>query len=274
MTENVTQYRFFTKLLSGVFLMLIASGSASEQVTSEIKHADTASQVFEYIKNLPQDTIIFLDIDDTIITPKSKAFRAGNQNTLIDEIKKDKKSYANYGEIISNWRLQRKPMLLDPGWPGILESMKTKFKVYGLTKMDTGRCGNIPSMEKWRYQELQRLGIEFSASNEISDQDSNFYRGIFFTGPASKADILNKYWVFVKTGTIVMVDDRNDYIQEIKDFCKAKSISCVGILFEGMKNLEDKPDSQVVQFQKDYLILHAKWLEDEEAEAQMLVITK
>ncbi|MES2215105.1 MAG: hypothetical protein V4485_03690, partial [Pseudomonadota bacterium] len=82
----------------GIFLMFIKSNSVLAQATSIEKQAHTATEVLEYVKDLPSDAVIFLDIDDTIITPKSKAFRAGAPHTIIDAIKKEKDSYPNYKE--------------------------------------------------------------------------------------------------------------------------------------------------------------------------------
>ena len=122
------------------------------------------------------------------ITPISKTFRKLPYNKLIDDIKKDKNKYKNYEEIISNWRLQRRVMLIDSDWSDILLALKKQYRVYGLTKMDTGKCGNIHSMEEWRYNELQSLGITFSDDHTIpqgSINDASFYKGLFITGTNS-----------------------------------------------------------------------------------------
>src|SRR5579872_3560010 len=123
------------------------------QEKSQFIEAKTATEVMDCLSNIPQNAIIFMDIDDTIITPVSKTFRKPPYNHLIDEIKKNKDEYQNYEEIVSNWRLQRKAMVIDKDWPQLLSNLKEKFMVYGLTKMDTGKFGNIESMEKWRHQE-------------------------------------------------------------------------------------------------------------------------
>jgi hypothetical protein len=86
--------------------------------------AKTANEVLDYTSNLPKNTIIFVDIDDTIITPVSKTFRKPPFNKIIDEIKQDKNKFKNYEEIISNWRLQRKAMLIDQNWISTLSELK------------------------------------------------------------------------------------------------------------------------------------------------------
>lgn len=251
----------------------MSTSTLNNQPSSKLLEAHTAFEVKEAIKHLPQDTIILVDIDDTIITPKSTTFRARPYNQIIDDIKKNKDQYHNYTEIVSNWRLQRKVMLLNEQWPEILESLKSMFQVYGLTKMDTGSFGNIPLIEEWRYQELKSLRIVFSNNISFSKYNINskeknrpvFYQGIFITGNASKADTIEVYKEGLKTSNIVMIDDRADHLKDIETFCRKESINFTGILFKGLEVLADKPNPAIHDLQKEYLINHAKWLEDEEA---------
>ncbi|EER21854.1 hypothetical protein REIS_1035 [Rickettsia endosymbiont of Ixodes scapularis] len=53
--------------------------------------ADSATKIYDLIiKNAPIDAYIFLDVDDTIITPKSKTFKKPPYNQIIDRIRKIK----------------------------------------------------------------------------------------------------------------------------------------------------------------------------------------
>ncbi|KJV61903.1 hypothetical protein [Rickettsia amblyommatis] len=80
----------------------------------DFKTADSAEKVYDLIiENAPTRASIFIDVDDTLITPKSKTFKKPPYNQIIDRIKENKSSYDNYEEIISNWRLQRKVILSD-----------------------------------------------------------------------------------------------------------------------------------------------------------------
>ena len=80
----------------------------------DFETADSAEKVYNLIiENAPTDTSIFFDVDDTFLTPKSKTFRKAPYNQMIDRIKENKNNYDNYEEIVSNWRLQRKVILID-----------------------------------------------------------------------------------------------------------------------------------------------------------------
>nr|WP_238528399.1 DUF2608 domain-containing protein [Rickettsia honei] len=166
----------------------------------DFETADSAEKVYDLIiKNAPTRASIFIDVDDTLITPKSKTFKQPPYNQIIDRIKENKSSYDNYEEIISNWRLQRKVILIDEEWVEVINKLKEKFSVYGLTQMNTGAFGNIPSMQDWRYKELKELGIEFSDNEKLviynsgQKDDAISYKGIFITGNHSKSGTLSKF---------------------------------------------------------------------------------
>ena len=238
------------------------------EANAQFIEAKTTREFMNCLSDIPHNAIIFIDIDDTIITPVSKTFRKSPCNKLIDGIKKNKDKYPNYTEIVSNWRLQRKAMLIDENWPLRLAQLKEKFAVYGLTKMDIGKFGNIESMEKWRYQELKSLGIEFSNRFNIPEGTVNgasFYKGLFMTGLNSKSQTILHYAQYLKTNTMVLLDDREESLEDVKQFCEKYAIGFVGILFKGLEQFRDTPDPAIALFQKKHLIQDAEWLEDEKA---------
>ncbi|XVN42105.1 MAG: DUF2608 domain-containing protein [Candidatus Rickettsia vulgarisii] len=229
-----------------------------------------AQDILSHVKNLPNNTIIFVDVDGTIITPSSKTFRTPPYNKMIENIRRDKDKYKQYEQIISNWRLQRKVILLDNNWPDIVKQLQDTYLVYGLTKMDIGKFGNIESMEEWRYQELKSLGVSFSMNDNLpknEQEGSIFYKGIFFTGDSPKSQTLEKYTQYLpKFDSLVMIDDRSDNLEDIGNFCNKHSINCRTILFSGLEKLQDRQDPDIANFQQQHLIEECQWLEDEEAE--------
>lgn len=241
-----------------------------------------ATEVLDCLKDFPKTTVVFIDVDDTLITPVSKSFRVGANRNPIDEIKANKKEYTNYDEIISNWRLKRRVMLLDKEWPRVISQLKKRFTVYALTKMDTGRFGNIHSMEEWRYKELKSLGIEFSensikSSVATASGDPSFYRGILMTGHLTKGEALDFYKKalliknYEKVTNLVMIDDRMEQLMSVDSFCAAESIGFMGIHFKGLEKLssEEQADPKILALQKESLINQVQWLEDDEAEKKL-----
>lgn len=239
------------------------------EVSQQITHAAATDEILSLLKPLPSSTLVFIDIDDTIITPQSITFRAAPYNQLVNEIKKNRGQYEHYEKIISSWRLQRKIMLLDPQWPSALEYLKTKFSVHALTLMDHGACGHIPSLEQWRYEELKSLGILFSQYHSInaSKEASAAHHGIIMTGPLSKRATIEQHWPALKTDSIVLIDDREDHLLDVAAFCQQQNISFLGIHFKGLQKVAGQPDPILHDFQRQHLITHHRWLEDEEAYA-------
>ena len=215
---------------------------------------------------------VFFDIDDTIIIPKSLSFRCPPYNGMIDRIKEKKELIKNYEQIISNWRVSRKVMLLDENWPCVIENLKKKMNIFALTKMNTGKFGCIDSMEKWRYNELKSLGIIFSNKNinlpksfDLKNNSPSFCNGIFMTGNLKKSEVLNE---IIKTTDlskgITFVDDRECHIFDVEKFCNKNYIPFLGILFNGLKNFNEYASKEIAEFQEKYLLENAIWLEDEE----------
>ena len=58
---------------------------------SQVIEASTISEFRETLFNLPEGTVIFVDVDDTLITPCSKTFRHSSPyRFLIDELKQER----------------------------------------------------------------------------------------------------------------------------------------------------------------------------------------
>lgn len=244
----------------------------------------TTDNIRDILSELQEDTIIFVDVDDTIITPQSKLFRwSSPYRYLIDDLKKNRDLYPNYNDIISHWRSNRKTMLISDEWPNFLQNLQRRFKVYALTKMDSGQIGSIPSMEKWRHNELIGKGIHFTPhfqnvteaqliGDDPHKNPASFYEGIFITGAYPKSAIIQNYLKENRPGHIVFIDDRPEYLQDVRQECQQHNIPFTGVHFKGMELLEGTPDSKVAEFQKHSLFEKCHWYEDEEA-SQLLKVT-
>lgn len=253
-----------TCLLIIGFILIVKTHQSPQQ---KIIETSSLNKIANEISKTKNNTIVFLDIDDTIITPKSKTLRTKPYKSMIDDIKKNRDRYPNFEDIISHWRLSRKVMLLDTKWPDIIKSLKKTFKVFALTSMDIGKCGSIESIEKWRYQELKNFDIMFSEDQEIPSFENNgfsFYKGIFFTGKHSKSQTINNYFKNINTKTIVLVDDRKENLEDVMHFCKKHDLNFIGLLYT-VSNTDIQTNEKLAIFQKEYLIQHAIWLEDDDA---------
>lgn len=264
-----------------ICMTLLSSPPEPLNGDDKIITASTLPEIQQALSSLPEGTIIFIDVDDTIITPQSKVFRSTSPfRNIIDQIKKQRDHIPHVEKLLSHWRLQRKSILVSEQWPTFINTLKKHYKVYALTKLETGRVGAIPSMEKWRYAELKEKGVTFTPtcpgiSEGILVKDTSqpypatFYRGIFMTGSFNKSDVIAAFAKTRRPPHIVLIDDRQEYLQDAIEECNRQSLHFIGILFKGIENIRGEPDPKVAEFQKQYLLEHAQWLEDEQAKEKI-----
>jgi hypothetical protein len=255
-------------------------GSQHQNATSlQITH--TLDEVKTLLSTLEPGAVIFLDVDDTLITPQSNLFRATSPfRAIIDQIKAQRDEIPNVDMILSHWRLQRKIRLVAEGWPAYINELKKKYPVYALTKLETGHLGAIPSMEEWRYAELKKCGITFTPTCPgvvdgilVSDSSKPYpavcYKGIFITGSFNKSDVIAAFLKAQRPPQIVLIDDRIEYLQDAMEECQRQSLPFLGVLFKGIDLIFGTPDLEVAAFQEQHLRDHAEWLEDEEAREKL-----
>jgi len=238
----------------------------------------TLSEMHEVLSTLQKKAVIFIDVDDTLITPESKVFRSKSPfRTIIDQIKKQGDKIPNVETILSHWRLQRKVTLVSEKWPSFIERLKKNYSVYALTKLETGKVGAIPSMEKWRYEELKEKGITFTLScpgisegvlveNSSAPYPATFYKGIFITGSFNKSDVLAAFIKTQRPPQVVLIDDRLEFLEDAIEECNRQSLHFLGILFRGVDLIPGDPDPKIATFQHQYLLDHAQWIEDDQAQ--------
>jgi len=254
-------------------------------MTNQIKETTDFEQIRAEMKRADQNSLIFFDVDDTIITPKSNLFRPHSKYYhLIDDIKKHIDTIPNYREIISNWRLQRKIVLVDNRWPEFIKSLNLANKnVYAITAMRSGSFGAIDNLEDWRYRELKSAGVmfngEFLGSDYIEalpadlaskiDTPAVFYKGFFMTGLYSKGSVMRYILENQPASKVFFVDDREDHVKDVGKVCAEFGLSYSGFIYRGIDLMKSRSPDYLMEFQKQKLMEESTWYEDEEA-AEML----
>lgn len=245
--------------------------------------------ISEALHNSHDEAMILLDVDDTIITPKSHMFRAKSRHkTIVDDIKKMQHQIPNYLEMLEHWRRNRDIILIHDNWPDLIRQIIDQDKkIYALTQMHTGPFGKIPRMEEWRYNELlSKVGVsfvekflgkeeiealpktDFNASSGLSTP-AVFYKGYFMTGGHGKDDVLEYIFGRTNPSQIIFVDDRKDHVEKLKAVCEENDIEYKGIIYKGAELLPGDVDQKLAEFQREYWFTNSKWLEDDEARKMM-----
>lgn len=239
-------------------------------------------QVRQKLVEADKKSMIFLDIDDTIITPKSNMFRYHSKHkSLIDDIKNNMNNIPNYAEILSVWRQNRKLMFVHNKWPEFIRDIKLAgLPIYALTQMRSGKFGLIHSLEEWRYNELKSIGITFveqfldQKNIEILPADiaadrltpAVFYQGYFMTGNHSKGSVMRSILENSRPSKIFFVDDREDHVKDVGRVCAEFGMEYLGIVYQGTSLIRSRSRDEVMDLQRKFLLEQVKWLEDDEAE--------
>lgn len=258
-------------------LLLTIKVANANNIRINIIATNDIEVIQEYLRQYDHKAIVFLDIDDTIITPVSNTFRSTSPyRHLIDEIKMNRNNLPNFDTIISSWRLNRKVMLVSEQWPVIIdETKKNGIFVYALTQKDSGCSGLMESIEEWGYQELKSFGIELTP--KFNDQETSvllvsgptlpatFHKGIFTTGGFGKDQVVKKILEFVDPAIVVVIDDRSDHVQKVGKMCEKNNVPYLGIIFRRVDLFEGIPNPEVAEYQRKHLIETGEWLEDEAA---------
>lgn len=227
-----------------------------------------------------QGALVLLDVDDTLITPRSAMFRYNSgHHQFIDELKKQPPHGINVTTILANWRLQRQVILVEEEWPHFIHFLRDVrgVTVYGFTQMHTGAFGTIASVEKWRFQELQDKGIVFTSAIDGSSRlvllegeegYACFDRGILFTGPFTKRQLLDAFLTITphQPRQIFYVDDRLEQVHMIAQLAQRRNIPFFGVHYRGASMLKGDPKPNVIAYQQKCLLEKGIWLEDEQAE--------
>lgn len=215
---------------------------------------------------------LIVDIDDTVIAPSAMMFRTQSPHCkLIDKLK----TLPDSDITVSIWRLNRKVMLVEKEWPAIINALQKRgVIVIALTQMHTGSFGKIPSMERWRTQELKALGITFSAFaiNDVEiliagEKPATLYQGILFTGSHTKVatfvSFINKYG---KPSKLVFIDDRIEHVKSLEKLCTEMNILFEGYHYQAVNHLPYNSEKDFGTIQTKNLQNDSIWLEDEDAQ--------
>jgi hypothetical protein len=247
----------------------------------ELIQISSLNEAQEILSKIDSDMLILLDVDDTLITPKSAMFRMDGQPDFIDQLKKRAAEIPNFIEILSTWRQQRQSILVEEGWPQMIADWQEMgATVYGFTQVTTGSFGIIKSMEEWRLTELHSHGIFFTPQAggydafkilEGTHGYACFYKGIMMTGPFTKRQMLENFMIALalQPKRIIFFDDRLEQVEAIAAFAKEHKIDFTGIHYQGALEIKGEGSQEIMVYQQKCLVEELRWLEDEEAAQEL-----
>ncbi len=282
--------------------LVLAFLPACSFFSHDIKEIDSMIQAQAELSKADQQTLVIFDVDDTLTRPtdtalqflwQPNAFSKEDTNFIVPLTMKLKEHLAKMGpeaaeiaakKIWSNHLLKSSFIPVEPVIVGMVKQLQERgVKVIALTACRPGERGYIKALEKWRFEELKKVAIDFSASfpcdsmifENLSNEEGYvpmFYRGILMATAApdnSKGRVLATFldrvgWTPKK---VIFFDDGKHNVESVVNAMHDRGIQCIGYWYRATMRQQPKLKRDVVQIQFDYLINHGQVLSEDEAAA-------
>ncbi len=235
---------------------------ACQAVITEVQDMQ---EVFDQFRNADENTLALFDVDMVLVQPGEPAFQMANIKRFGAAAKRIMKEVPVEKQMIflSLMTVTSDPVLIDERIPQFLQQLaQNKIPAMAITANLTGQLGEVPNMEKWRIEGLQKLGIDFTKTQpslaSLVFDDLAAYRGnystylkgfLFVNGTVlSKGDALLSF--FEKTGSvpdkIVFIDDREENLKSVEHAVQtlAHPVEFVGLHFLGAQHFPSKEISE------------------------------
>ena len=149
-----------------LMLLIFSSSVANAEFTATYSvNSPVIKKIEEWVD---KHTIVFIEIDDTLIMPKSLmfSFDSNPYRLFIDNLISLGERMPAYKASVAAWYQQRQVKLVESGWVDFINRLKEKgVAVYGICSMPL----HLLNIEEKRYIEVKDLGITFS--NAINKQE-------------------------------------------------------------------------------------------------------
>ena len=262
------------KLILCSVIIFLNSVSEAKFVTTYSVNSPVMQEVGQWAD---KDTIVFVNLDDTLMMPKSLMFSYNSNpyRMFMDNMISLGERMHSYNIIVSKWYQQRQVKLVEDGWVDFIKNLQGKgVVVYGFCSMPI----HLVNIEEKRYLEAKDLDIIFTSKIngqevlEIEKQErwySFFHKGIIFTGPYSKSHTLMEFLrvTNVIPKKLVFIDHIEHDVKRVEQSLRVFDMEYYNILYLGVKEVPGKPDVNVIKLQQQELIQNGVWMEDDAARA-------
>ncbi len=279
------------KFLSIAFFILFLS-SCDRHSTTQITKIETLSLALDAFKSADDKTLIVFDVDETLIMPADALWQQGRiwegnvtkHFALAEEIKNAFKDCKD-GDLdsISDRMLNVEFQPVEKITASLVNELQhCNLKVIALTNFGPGEFGHIPSLKKWRKQQLAMNGINFESSfpglaltfdDLPATQSGNpeFYEGILFGANNPKGVVLTAFLnkIDFKPTKIIVVDDKEKYLLSIQGELAKQSIPFQGFLYTGAEKESAPVDLAVIEYQLDHIEKSNEFISDAQALAEL-----
>lgn len=274
--------QFLTIAAKGVLLCLtVFSGYA------RITPINSLQEITDFCNTIKGSCLIVFDVDQTLITPADALWQE-DHIWQIDPLKEHQfenqyKTNAERDHIVSDRLLHCAMKSVESITVSIIQDLQTHpFKIIALTNFGPDQFGLIPSIKEWRFKQLFDLGIDFSKSfpdvtfcfshlaSSVSENGGypTLFKGILFAANNPKGIVLAAFLDVInqKFETIIVIDDRDKYLESIEKEMKARNQDVQCFWYVGAEKNKAVRKDDVIQLQLAYIHDQHTYLSDAEAE--------
>lgn len=226
-----------------------------------------AESLEEIIKHLSYNSLVFCDLDNTLIMANQHFGSVQWGDHYINKLIETGESPQRAEEYVHHlWMtiLPSLPMrLVDPDAPQIIQNIRNSgIQVLGLT-------ARFPYEAPYTHPQLQKFGIQFDhpySDHEIPvDYPALYEKGILFSGTRNKKsevliNFLKRFHLFPKK--IIFIDDKWSHVKDLESALAPFNIEFVGIRLSKADKHVNEYDPLIAEIQMD---LFPNFISDEEA---------
>lgn len=238
-------------------IMAFSSTSCATGCEQKITRINSIVEAKPFFALADAKTLVIFDIDSTITTPSSSVLQRQTflrhkdfMDSCFNHLAENEK------RIFLHLVVSGSPsMLVEEGFPAIIEELqKRNVKTIAYTASKTGPLGEMKSFPQWRFNELKRLGIDFSKAfkgsvlfKDLPDIGGDFpgmERGIVYSDYAnSKGDVLQHVLQTLQmhVARIVAIDDKKKNLQSLLEATVRydPKVDFAGLHYHGLQNIPE-----------------------------------
>jgi len=282
----------YVNLKVAIRMLLIFALFFSIPCYQQIFSIKSLKEAQDVLQNANKKTVIFFDVDDTLLVSENSAFWSKNATytqvfyALVSKKLSAMDKSAPYYRAI--WRAKERLVVLEPCSVDIIKSLQkrdvTVFACTALlpTSQDYAINNYLPS---WRFDTLKKVDIDFSS--KIPDIELTglkelhgtyeyhpiLYKGILCTcNRLSKGVVIGELFdlLSLTPEKVIFFDDNLKHVEDVVLQMSKRGILCIGYHYNGKENLTSNFDPEIIEFQMCYLVAHEEWLSENEAKQKML----
>jgi hypothetical protein len=244
-----------------------------------VQEITSFEQPVDQLNRCGEHTLVLLDVDDVLIISPDYIARGHLPWWLrirllwaFPELLKE-----SVAELAYSLGWQQAPrVLIEPQVVRIINDLKQQgCIVLGLTSMESGSYGVIPSMSLWRANMLKDMGIVFSQQypNQVytklpayRDNYPVLFEGILCCNQQPKGAVLAAFFDAnnMRPENIIFFDDSMSNLQSVGKTCAERNIPCTLFQYLGGERFSNTLDTAYIIKQIGILINEHKWTSDQE----------